>query len=148
MVLETWTTTALPLLEALARGEVADPQGTTGSLIRQCNEDPTTQRTLAALIEDGYVAGAGVHWALGRCEPIIEADVLRLTPKGRRAVGQWPDGQAGDVLIRALEGALIELPEGETKSRIRELLRAARAVGTEVLTEVVAKVVKGTMGLA
>ena len=83
----------------------------------------------------------------GRTDPNIVAGALRLTPKGRRAVGQWPDGESGDVLIRALEAAMMNLPEGETRSRVGKLLDAARAVGAEVLSSVVSSVVKGTMGL-
>lgn len=147
MTQETWTTTALPLLEELVHAETGSPADTTSEFIRRCNEDSTVQRTLAALIEDGYIAGAGVFWPLGQGEPVISADVLRLTPKGRRAVGQWPSGQAGDVLIRTLEAMLIELPEGPTKGRVRRLLEAAREVGTDVLTGVVSKVLKSTMGL-
>jgi hypothetical protein len=147
MVEETWTTTAIPLLEQVLHGEEVDPGAATSALLTQPNTDGRTRRTLAALIEDGYIAGASVHWGLGHGEPQIIADVLRLTPKGRRAVGQWPSGQAGDVLIHTLEGALLQLPEGETKTRVRDLLRAAREVGTEVLTGVVASLVKSTMGL-
>jgi hypothetical protein len=147
MVQETWTTAAVPLLEQVLTGEEGGPRAATSALLQQSNVDRITQRTLAALIEDGYLAGAGVHWAMGREEPIIIADILRLTPRGRRAVGQWPSSQAGDVLIHVLEAALLELPEGDTKSRMHGLLNAAREVGTEVLTGVVATVVKSTMGL-
>ncbi len=147
MVQETWTTVAIPLLERVLAGELSGSRAATTAVLEQSNIDGTTQRNLAALIEDDYLAGGSVHWPMGRGAATIVADVLRLTPKGRRAVGQWPSGQAGDVLIRALETTLLELPEGATKSRMRALLNAARDVGTEVLTGVVATVVKSTMGL-
>ena len=142
---ETWTTTAVPILEEVLRGEQGDADASTASLIH--TGDPLVHRTLAALIEDGYLGGAGVQWAIGRAEPIITMDILRLTPKGRRAVGQWPDGQPGDVLIRALEAALLTLPEGETKTRVRTLLGAARDVGTDVLSGVISNALKSTLGL-
>lgn len=148
MVLETWTTVAIPLLEKVLSGEENNSSiSVTREVFAEGRETPVIQRTVAALIEDGYIAGAGVHWPLRSQQPTIVGDVLRLTPKGRRAVGQWPSGQSGDVLIRTLEASLIELPEGETKGRIRALLQAAREVGVEVLTGVVTNVVKSTMGL-
>lgn len=147
MVNETWTTEAVPLLEAVLAGEIHDPGAVTSELLRRCNLEPTTQRTLAALVEDEYLVGAGVHWPIGRPQPVIVADILRLTPKGRRAVGQWPEGSTGDLLRGALEAALIELPEGEAKSKVRALLDATRQVGTDVLSAIVSNVVRSSMGL-
>jgi hypothetical protein len=147
MVFETWTTMAVPLLEKLLCGEDGDLKVVSGGLLQQCNEDVTIRRTLAALIEDGFVGGATVRWAMGSGDPRIIADVLRLTPKGRRAVGDWPSGQSGDMMIRALEATITNLPEGETKKHMRDLLVAAREVGTEVLTGVITNVFKSAMGL-
>lgn len=145
---ETWSITAVPLLNQVLQGGRDDPQATTCSIIQQANGEPTINSILAALIEDGYIAGAGVFWVLGRGDPIITPDILRLTPKGRGAVGDWPSGsEAGDLLIRTLEARLARLPEGERKSGLARLLDAAREVGTEVLTGVLSKVVRGMMGL-
>ena len=58
----------------------------------------------------------GVFWPLGLGKPIITVDVLRLTPKGRRAVGQWPFDQPAEVFIRRLEAVLISLPKERLNS--------------------------------
>ncbi|MHB1988705.1 MAG: hypothetical protein ACYCSF_12100 [Acidimicrobiales bacterium] len=147
MAEETWTTIALPVLEEVRRGESDDPRVMTAALLGRLNTEAPMRYTFAALLEDGYITGAAAHWPLGRGEPVIVADVLRLTPKGRRAIGEWPSGESGEVLIRALEEATSRLPEGETKKRMSGLLQAAREVGTDILSGVVTNVVKSTMGL-
>lgn len=143
---DTWTTKALPLLEQLVSAE-DDPHATSYSILQATSSDSALRRQLAALIEDGYVAGATAHWPLGAGGPTIVADVLRATPKGRRAAGQWPSGQVGDILIRSLESALIELPNGETKSRVASLLEATRGISVDVLSGIVSNVIKSTLGL-
>lgn len=147
MATETWTTVAIPILTEILDGECGDPQLTTSAIIQRTNEDKTVCRTLAALIEDGYIDGATPHWPSGQGHPNIVADILRLTPKGRRAVPQWPSGEAGDVLINTIERMIRELPEGEKKRRLAGFLHAAREVGVEVLTGVVSNVIKATLGL-
>ncbi|MHB8245761.1 MAG: hypothetical protein ACYDGN_10500 [Acidimicrobiales bacterium] len=92
------------------------------------------------------MTGGKAYWPLGAGRPTIAADVIRLTPKGRRAIGQWPFGDTGELLLRALEDATQRLPEGETKSRMRSLLKIAREIGTNVLTGVMTNVIKGSMG--
>ena len=126
---ESWTTTALPILEHVLRSETSNPDAATTAALELSTEDKAFHFALAALIEDGYLAGAGVFWPLGRGEPVISVDFLRLTPKGRRAVGDWPSGELGDVLIRVLEAKLMELPEGETNSKFEASLQVGQQVG-------------------
>jgi hypothetical protein len=147
MVQETWTTVAVPLLEQVLAGEVSDPNAATAAVLASANQDAAVNRTLAALLDDGYLAGATPHWPLGGSRPHIVADVLRLTPKGRRAVGQWPSGQTGNVLIQVLETTVMQMPEGEAKSRLHAFLAAAQQVGTDVLSQVVTNVIKSATGL-
>jgi hypothetical protein len=147
MIRETWTVVAMPLLERIAHGELDDPGATTATVMRDTSQDKEKHVTLCALIEDGYVTGAAVHNAMGRAEPIITVDVFRLTPKGRRAVGQWPSGETGDLLVRSLEAAMIRLPDGETRTKVSQLLAAAKDVGVEVLSTVVSNVISSAAGL-
>jgi hypothetical protein len=144
---ETWTTIALPLLEEVAAGETTDPQGASAAVLSKAGHDPATQQQLAALIEDGYLTGATPHWGLGSSRPVIVADILRLTPKGRRALGQWPGEISGETLIRILQTAMQELPEGEEKGRLRRFLEAAEGVGVDLLSSIVAKLAKTATGL-
>src|SRR5450755_4320025 len=105
MAKETWTTVALPILERVSAGETDDPRAATANVLQGVNEHKANLFALASLIDDGYLGGVGVFRPLGRGEPIVTADVLFLTPKGRRAVGQWPTGESGELLIRSLEAA-------------------------------------------
>ena len=146
-VVDVWAEVAVPLLELILSGESRDRHTATQAVFEWCRSNSSVQFQLAALIEDGYVEGATAHWGLGRDEPMIVGDLLRLTPKGRRAAGQWPFADIGSNFLRALEAAVLQLPEGETKSRLRSLLAAAQAVGTEVLTGVLSNVAKGALGL-
>jgi hypothetical protein len=138
---------ALPLLEQVLAGEEGDASAATSAVLASANQDGAQHRTLAALLEDGYMTGATPHWPLGSPRPVIVADVLRLTPKGRRAVGQWPSGQTGNVLIQVLETTVMQMPEGEAKSRLHAFLEAAQQVGTDVLSQVVTNVIKSATGL-
>ena len=95
--------TGVLTFEQVLAGEVSDPNAATAALLASASQDAAVNRTLAALLDDGYLAGSTPHWPLGGSRPHIVADVLRLTPKRRRAVGQWPSGQTGDVLIHVLE---------------------------------------------
>lgn len=147
MVQETWTTVAVPLLEQVLAGEQSDPNAATAAVLESANQDGAVNRTLAALLDGGYLAGATPHWPLGAPRPQIVADVLRLTSKGRRAVGQWPSGQTGDVLIHVLETTVMQLPEGEARSRLHAFLAAAQEVGADVLSQVATNVIKSAAGL-
>lgn len=147
MVPETWLRVAVPTLELIASGESTDPRLATGEVLARARTDPEVALTVAALLDDGYLTGGTAHWGLGAGRPTLVVDVLRLTPKGRRAVGQWPSGEAGALFIQALELKLSEIAEGEEKTKLRSLLEAARGVGIEVLTGVVSKVVRGALGL-
>lgn len=125
MVVETWTTIALPILEEVNRGRGEDAQETTASLLQQANDDAIFCDTLADLLDDGFLAGATAHRAMGRPQPSTVSDIIRLTPKGRRAIGEWPSGDSGAVLVRALEDAMNRMPEGETNNRMQRLVEAA-----------------------
>ena len=138
---------ALPLLEQVLAGEETDASAATSAVLASADQDGAVHRTLAALLDDGYLTGATPHWPLGSPRPVIVADVLRLTPKGRRAVGQWPSGQTGNVLIQVLETTVMRMPEGEAKSRLHAFLAAAQQVGTDVLSQVVTNVIKSATGL-
>jgi hypothetical protein len=89
MVDETSTTVALPLVELVLRSERENLASATGRMMQRVEGDELAGRQLAALIEDGYVAGANASWAFSRPDPIIMFGEIRLTPKGRRAVGDW-----------------------------------------------------------
>jgi hypothetical protein len=138
---------ALPILEQVLAGEQGDPHTATAPVLQRASADPTVHQQLAALLEDDYLTGATPHWPLGAGRPRIVADVLRLTPKGRRAVGQWPGEQSGEILIRVLEETVMDMPEGEDKGRLNSLLTAARGVGVDLLSSIAAKLIKSASGL-
>jgi hypothetical protein len=138
---------AVPILEAIALADSSDPRSATLQVLGNANSDAETKLTVAALLDDGYLTGATAHWGLGSGRPNLVMDVLRLTPKGRRAVGQWPSGVSGALFIEALERKVSEIGEGEEKTKLRSLLAAARGVSVDVLSGVVSDVLKGTLGL-
>ena len=147
MIPETWTTIAVPLLEGLLNDESSDVHAATSDILKECSEDGEILVTLSALMEDGYVTGGGVFWPLGRGKPVITDDVLRLTPKGRRAVGQWPLEQPAEAFLQNLEKVLNTMPEGEARSKVQTLLAATRGVGTDVLAGVISNFLKSVTGL-
>lgn len=56
--------------------------------MRAADDDEKIHLALAELIEDGYLEGAAVFRPFGRRVPVIQHSVLRLTSKGRQAIGQ------------------------------------------------------------
>jgi hypothetical protein len=143
----SWINAELPILELLLAHEASNPGTATQELIQACQGDKAFAIRLAALIDDGYVTGAAAHWALGRGDPIITAGIVRLTPKGRRAVGQWPNEDAGINFLRILEEKLVDLPDGDVKTRMSDLVTAARSIGTEVLSNVITSLIKSQVGI-
>src|ERR1035437_9095287 len=133
MVYDSWTTIAVPILLKLADSELSDFQRASSEILSDCNGNDAFLRTLAALIEDGYITGGTVYWPLGAGKPVISIDVLRLTPKGRRAIHQWPPEQTVELLVDIIEREIQSLPDGESRSKLQSLQSAIRAVGTDVL---------------
>jgi hypothetical protein len=144
---DSWSTIAVPLLERLATSEISDPQGASLELVEECNSSAAVLRTLASLIEDGFIAGGSVYWPLGAGKPTLSVDVLRLTPKGRRAIRQWPPEQSVESFVEVIKEEILSLPDGEARSRLQSLLNATLAVGTNVLSGIFSNLLNRATGL-
>ena len=147
MVTDTWTTIALPILEKLADFESSNPQTATSEILSECNGSEPFLRTLASLIEDEYVAGGRVFWPLEAGKPTITVDVLRITPRGRRAIRQWPAEHSVEIFVEIIERNIHLAPDDETRSKLQGLLDATRAVGTDVLAGVISNLLKSAGGM-
>jgi len=96
-------------------------------------DDFTVQRTLDDLWDDGLITG--VRFAVAETMQ-DEYLALRLTPKGLRAVNEWPSGEGSydallDVLARMAEGASDE----ETRSRLRRAFDYLKGLPRDVAVD-------------
>ena len=142
--LSSWQADEMPMLVAAREAELAGEDAWDRMIASVPHLDEERSRRVAAsLIEGGYIAGAGVFWAFGRTDPIITRDVVRITNKGRSAMGQWP---TPDRFIGALESAINDADD-EERPKLTRLLEAAKGVSKEVLTDVIAKFISSSAGL-
>ncbi len=72
---------------------------------------------------------------------------LRLRPKGRQAVGQWPSTDPAEVFLQALAQRIAVEDDPEMRSRLEKLLDSAGQVGKGVATGIITAVVQQVSGL-
>lgn len=71
--------------------------------------------------------------------------VLRLTERGRRAVGLWPGEDSADALVRVLEAAADAEADPVEQGKLRKAAKAVGRVSRDVLVEIVAAVASRQM---
>ena len=71
--------------------------------------------------------------------------VLRLTERGRRAVGLWPGEDSADALVRVLEAAADAEADPVEQGKLRKAAKAVGTVSRDVLVEIVAAVASRQM---
>jgi predicted ArsR family transcriptional regulator len=134
-----WVTVDLPVLaqSAYALEVKHDGQVDTEAVATELGlsvED--VSRSLVRLWEDGYLDGADASTAGGRY--VIVTD---MTAKGRREVGMWPSSRDGEALVEAIEQAIAQTDDEETKGWLRQMAKSARNVSEGMLASIAAAAV-------
>jgi hypothetical protein len=138
----TWFERELPVLEAAIA--LLDGLGHPGfvevrSIANRTGTDP--QQVFEALLamQDEYVT---LHF-VGEGDPNLEM-VTRVTPAGRRAVGQWPSAESlSDRLLVAMQDALDHESDPVRRAKLRSVTAALTGMGREVLVSVVSAAITG-----
>lgn len=134
MVRDMWETRDRPLLEAVALAEeggsrverVSSLNGTAGL------SEHEVETGLRALYRDGLIDGAE---ASGMDD--FELLDIELTGDGRRAIGQWPSGDAYADFVSLLEARIATAGEAD-RGRLEGLLASARSLGESTLGSLLA----------
>ena len=141
-----WDTEVFPVLQAVYRAYSAAPgpmgvrQNAVNEQLNRAPDDERTARVLTELAADGYVEATQEAWqAVG---PLM----CKLTGKGLQLVANWPSGP-GDALaaalLKALDERIGETQSDEEHTRLEEFRDAARDVGVNTLSSVLAKLATG-----
>lgn len=140
VAMDTWTTRELPVLRALVTSfeDVETSSVRIETLVATSGlDEKEVQRALRALssAEPPYVIGQKPNQV---SYPIV---VTEVTERARRAVGQWPTSDLpGDVLLAALRDEADREPDETKRSRLRRAADALGAVGSDVVTKVLAEI--------
>jgi hypothetical protein len=131
---DTWKTQERPILEAVRAGELSrnflDSESASEAVGLDVNEGAWV---VQSLIEDGFLKGGDGSDASMAYDFYMR---LRLTEKGRRAIGQWP-ATAADAFLAELDRR-IELEEDPAaRSRLERWREAASDVTKQVIAGVI-----------
>lgn len=139
----TWETRELRLLEVIALDEEAGgTYGLASDEVGRRAEIPEREVNVGmrALNDAGFIAGSVIHTPQGWA--IIN---IRLTERGRRAVGQWPSDDLAAELLRILDGRIERAPEGDERTRLQRLRDAAADVGRGLLADALFELARGSI---
>ncbi len=131
MVTSTWQTRELPILEAIARAE-ADDQDIDSGEVADATGLPSTTVTagLRALLDADMLTGAKVNTFGG-----FGMLMIRLRERGRRAVGQWPSGDAVADLVALIDARQTATTDPEERTKLRALASGLLDVGKGAASE-------------
>lgn len=149
MTEDLWTTRCIPVLEAVAQAEEDGCEP--GRAAREAWDarglpDGAYMRTLVDLSDDGLLRSTNMGtFGDGHREVYVEG----LTPRGRRAVGQWPGGSEaiGAILIDVLSRLESTESDPVRKSRLAALVCAVRELGLDFAAKTLGEVYAHTTGL-
>lgn len=77
----------------------------------------------------------------------FDALALRLLPRGRQAVGQWPSSNPAEAFLQLLDQRIVVQDDPEERSRLEKLRDSAGQVGKGVATSVLTAFVQQMTGL-
>jgi hypothetical protein len=139
---DTWYSRELPVLREVARLAEQGDINVAADVIAQALGMPQSVVARAGVLleEDGYLADIITAWGTGAIR------FGKVTPKGRREVGQWPSPDAAaDRLMAALEQA-IDDAEGEQKTRLQKVRDGLAKAGRDVVIGIASGVATGQLG--
>jgi DNA-binding MarR family transcriptional regulator len=99
-------------------------------------------RGIDALGEAGYIT----FRSRGRDSVGQVVFLPKLRERARRELGLWP-ANSFDALVAALETRIAAEVEPAAKSKLEHLLGEVKAIGRDVLTDVITAVIKSSAGL-
>ena len=129
MAESTWEHLEQPILEAVAELEdTQDPLGIEG--IAEHSGLPADEVRIGVkrlldtdLMTGKELAGFGVYDVLG----------IRLLPRGRQVVRQWPSSDPADALLDVLAERIAQEKDPEKRSRLERLRDAVSSVSKDVI---------------
>lgn len=145
---DRWHSRDFPVLVAAARG-IDSGEGVDVAEISSALDldDTDVKRALGALKQAGYLDDSPIGVTGPGVQSLAWPSWTGLTERGRRAVGIWPSGQAADSLVEALRQAEDLVTDPEEKTLLRRAAGAMGSVSREVLTDVMAAVIKSQAGI-
>lgn len=142
----SWRLVAVPVLERLLAAERED-RTVYGEELRALAEGATDRvfhNTMCDLIDEAFIGGR--RYREGG-ERYYEYADLRLLPRGRQVVRDWPTENVFDALITALDAAIDGATEPAERTKLERLKASSLEVGQGMLTSVLAAVVTQVAGL-
>jgi hypothetical protein len=140
----------LPALEIIGDAEESgsDPaKAARDEWDRRPLPDEAYMRTIHDLYRDGVLTGISIGPYLGG-SPYPDVVIQGLTPRGRRAIGQWPGGtDAAALLIQVIAGLEASEGDADRKSRLGNLLAAAKDIGVDLAAKTLGEIYAHTAGL-
>jgi DNA-binding PadR family transcriptional regulator len=134
----SWQRLEQPILEALAQGDGRSMSGNQLQAIMEL-ETPMLMRALRSLSEDGYIDAQLL--TTGETDYPIDADGIRLLPKGKRQAGLWPREDLAAAFLAAFEQAIRDESDDRKRSNMEKALDALKALGVMTLSAVIGQAV-------
>lgn len=145
MVESTWQDVEVPILESIYEFEQSPTSSDIdfGAIAESTGLDrETISRHARRLFENGYIDGNNVT-TMGSGFALIEP---RLTERGLRVVGAWPQDEYGE-LLRVLEARIASASDAEARSNLERVRDAVLGLGRDVGTSLLSAYVKSVTGL-
>jgi DNA-binding PadR family transcriptional regulator len=144
MVTDLWEARDRPLLEAIARADEEGHAVERVEMLFGTDEigDGQVIRGLKALYQDGLITGIEASSFSG-----FELLEIELTGEGRRAIGQWPQGNPYADLLHLLEAEAARSTDPEQRSRLQEVIDAFKRLGEGVAANIIATWIQRQSGI-
>ena len=140
----SWEDLEQPILEAVAALEdEIDDVGLAALVERTGLSLDEVRIGTRRLFDSDLLTGLDATAANG----VFQAFSLRLLPRGRQAVGQWPSADPAEAFLQTLAQRIAVEEDPEERGRLQRWLDSGRQVGTGVATGVVTAVVQQVTGL-
>ncbi len=143
---ETWERVALPVLRWISEYEGIGSVSV-GELANELALDPwEVANELDRLTNENYIAGDFTKTGTGG-DPRPWFAPKRLGANGARAVGMWPSGNTGDVLLDVLRALEESTPDPDQKTRLKRAADALGGMTRDLLVDLGASFLKQAAGL-
>lgn len=133
-----WDRVEQPILEALAAGDGSAMHGRKLEAATGI-ERPLLMRGLRSLKDDDYIDASLM--SVGELDDPIEADNIRLRPKGLRHTGLWPSEDLSTALVAALENAIRDEADEQERTKLEAVRGTVKTAAGMTLNAVIANAV-------
>lgn len=145
MVERSWEQLEQPILEAIGELEDVEPRVSVRDVAQHA--DIPVERVkigVRRLLRTDLLEGKEL---IGDGGQTYEAAGLRLLPKGRQAVGQWPSSDPREALLQLLSERIAVESDPEERGRLEKLRDSAGQVSKGVATSLITALVQQMTGL-